>query len=101
MSCKGDCWDNGVAESFFSNLKNEAMHDLLFLSQAEGKAVVGDYIERITISSGYIKPWAIKRLPPSKPHSMCLNDCPEYPDHLNLTLAFLAFAVEIVSECQT
>ena len=45
MSRKGNCYDNAVAESFFSNLKNEAMHERLFASRAEAKAVVSDYIE--------------------------------------------------------
>lgn len=45
MSRKGNCYDNAVAESFFSNLKNEAMHDRLFGSREEAKAAVGNYIE--------------------------------------------------------
>jgi putative transposase len=66
MSCKGNCWDNAVAESFFSNLKNEAMHDRLFSSRAEGKAVVGDYIEtycnqqRLHQTLGYQTPAAVE-----------------------------------------
>lgn len=66
MSRKGDCWDNAVAESFFSNLKNEAMHDRLFSSRAEGKAVVGDYIEtyynqqRLHQTLGYQTPAAVE-----------------------------------------
>lgn len=45
MSRKGNCHDNAVAESFFSNLKNEVMHDRIFASRAEARAVVLDYIE--------------------------------------------------------
>lgn len=45
MSRKGNCHDNAVAESFFSNLKNEVMHERLFASRDEAKAVVNDYIE--------------------------------------------------------
>jgi putative transposase len=45
MSRKGNCHDNAVAESFFSNLKNEVMHDRLFASRDQAKAVVNDYIE--------------------------------------------------------
>ena len=45
MSRKGNCHDNAVAESFFSNLKNEVMHDRLFASRDDAKAVVNDYIE--------------------------------------------------------
>ena len=45
MSRKGNCHDNAVAESFFSNLKNEVMHDRLFACREEARAVVNDYIE--------------------------------------------------------
>jgi transposase InsO family protein len=45
MSRKGNCHDNAVAESFFSNLKNEVMHDRLFGSRDEAKAAVSNYIE--------------------------------------------------------
>jgi transposase InsO family protein len=45
MSRKGNCHDNAVAESFFSNLKNEVIHDRLFPTRAEARAVVSDYIE--------------------------------------------------------
>lgn len=45
MSRKGNCHDNAVAESFFSNLKNEVIHDRLFPTRAEARAVVRDYIE--------------------------------------------------------
>jgi len=66
MSRKGNCWDNAVAESFFSNLKNEAMHDRLFSFRAKGKAVVGDYIEtyynqqRLHQTLGYQTPAAVE-----------------------------------------
>lgn len=45
MSRKGNCHDNAVAESFFSNLKNETMHRQLFSTRAEALGVVRDYIE--------------------------------------------------------
>ena len=66
MSRKGNCYDNAVAESFFSNLKNEAMHERLFASRAEAKAVVNDYIEayynrlRLHQTLGYQTPAAIE-----------------------------------------
>jgi transposase InsO family protein len=45
MSRKGDCWDNAVAESFFSSLKRE-MEDIDdFESRAAATASVRDYIE--------------------------------------------------------
>jgi len=66
MSRKGVCYDNAVAESFFSNLKNEAMHERLFASRDEGKAVVCDYIEtyynkqRLHQTLGYHTPAAVE-----------------------------------------
>jgi putative transposase len=45
MSRKGNCHDNAVAESFFSNLKNEVMHNRFFSTRAEARAVINDYIE--------------------------------------------------------
>ena len=45
MSRKGNCHDNAVAESFFSNLKNEAMQDRFFATREEAKAIISDYIE--------------------------------------------------------
>ena len=45
MSRRGNCHDNAVAESFFSNLKNELMHEIQFPNRAEGMAAVADYIE--------------------------------------------------------
>jgi putative transposase len=66
MSRKGVCYDNAVAESFFSNLKNEAMHERLFASRDEGKAVVRDYIEtyynkqRLHQTLGYQTPAAVE-----------------------------------------
>lgn len=62
MSRKGNCHDNAVAESFFSNLKNEVMHDRLFSTREEAKAVITDYIEvyynrmRIHQTLGYQTP---------------------------------------------
>ena len=66
MSRKGNCHDNAVAESFFSNLKNEVMHDRLFASRDEAKAVVNDYIEvyynrqRLHQTLGYQTPAAVE-----------------------------------------
>ncbi len=45
MSRKGDCWDNAVAESFFSTLEHECrgLHDFAGLNDAHH--VIGDYID--------------------------------------------------------
>jgi putative transposase len=45
MSRRGNCHDNAVAESFFSNLKNEVIHGRTFAKREDAQAVVADYIE--------------------------------------------------------
>lgn len=46
MSRKGDCWDNAVAESFFSTFKAELVHREDLVSRSQTQALVFDYIER-------------------------------------------------------
>ena len=45
MSRKGDCYDNAVAESFFSTLKNEMNFDRIFISREHAKLEVFKFIE--------------------------------------------------------
>jgi putative transposase len=45
MSRKGNCHDNAVAESFFSNLKNELTHDERFDDHAQAEAAIAEYID--------------------------------------------------------
>lgn len=45
MSRKGDCWDNAVAESFFSTLKNELTHEQNFDNHQTARAAIFEYIE--------------------------------------------------------
>jgi putative transposase len=45
MSSKGNCYDNAVAESFFSSLKNEIIHHRDYHSQDEARADIFEYIE--------------------------------------------------------
>lgn len=45
MSRKGNCHDNAVAESFFSNLKNELTWHCDFKTRDEARAAIFDYIE--------------------------------------------------------
>lgn len=45
MSRKGNCLDNAVAESFFSNLKNELVHHILFEDRDEARSAIFDYLE--------------------------------------------------------
>jgi len=45
MSRRGNCWDNAVAESFFSNLKSEQIKKRIYSTRAEAKSEIFDYIE--------------------------------------------------------
>lgn len=62
MSAKGNAYDNAVAESFFSNLKNELVHHCDFASRDEARVAIFDYIEffynrqRIHQTLGYVSP---------------------------------------------
>jgi len=62
MSRKGDCWDNAVAESFFSTLKAELVHQNDYVSRGQARASVFDYIEafyngrRRHSALGYVSP---------------------------------------------
>ena len=44
MSRRGNCHDNAVAESFFSNLKNELTHHTSFENHASAETAINDYI---------------------------------------------------------
>lgn len=44
-SSTGACYDNAVAESFFSSMKNESTHHYRFRDRDEARMVVFDYIE--------------------------------------------------------
>ena len=45
MSRRGNCFDNAVAESFFSSLKKERIRRRIYQSREEARADVFDYIE--------------------------------------------------------
>ncbi len=45
MSRKGDCWDNAVAESFFSTLKTELVGDRIYTSQDAATMAIGEYVD--------------------------------------------------------
>jgi putative transposase len=45
MSRRGNCWDNAVAESFFSSLKKERIRKRIYRTRDLAKADVFDYIE--------------------------------------------------------
>ena len=44
MSRKGDCWDNAVAESFFSTLEHELLADADFHSRYEAQRTIFEFI---------------------------------------------------------
>ena len=52
MSRRGNCWDNAVAESFFSTLKIELAHEADWTTHKDARADVSEYIE-IFGSSGF------------------------------------------------
>jgi putative transposase len=45
MSAKGACYDNAVAESFFSSLKNEIVHHRDYHTRDQARADIFEYIE--------------------------------------------------------
>ena len=45
MSGKGNCYDNAVAESFFSSLKNEIVHHRDYHTRDQARADIFEYIE--------------------------------------------------------
>jgi putative transposase len=45
MSRRGNCWDNAVAESFFSALKLEWEADERFKSRQQARGRIFEYIE--------------------------------------------------------
>lgn len=62
MSCKGNCWDNAVSESFFHTLKTERVHHQPYQTRAEAKQDIFEYIEvfynreRLHSSNNYLSP---------------------------------------------
>lgn len=66
MSRKGDCWDNAVAESFFSSFKNEWMPEGGYDTVSEAMADVFRYVEifynreRPHSTLGYLSPVAFE-----------------------------------------
>jgi putative transposase len=45
MSRRGNCWDNAVAESFFSSLKQERVRKKVYRTRAHARSDLFDYIE--------------------------------------------------------
>lgn len=67
MGGKGSAYDNAVAESFFSNLKNELIHHRDFATREHARAAIFDYIEafynrtRIHQTLGYRTPDEVEK----------------------------------------
>jgi len=45
MSRRGNCWDNAVAESFFSSLKKECIKKRIYKNREIARVDIADYIE--------------------------------------------------------
>jgi transposase InsO family protein len=66
MSKKGDCYDNAAMESWNHSLKVETIHGEKFLTRAEAKHDVFEYIEvyynrkRLHSKLGYLSPEAFE-----------------------------------------
>jgi len=45
MSRRGNCWDNAVAESFFSSLKSELVKKQIFSTRDQARSEIFNYIE--------------------------------------------------------
>lgn len=62
MSRRGNCWDNAVAESFFSALKLEMVAGERFSNRQQARDSAFEYIEvfynrgRIHSAAGYLSP---------------------------------------------
>ena len=67
LSRPRQCWDNAVAESFFSTLKIELAHDADWATHAAARADVSEYLEifyntqRRHSALGYVSPVAFER----------------------------------------
>ena len=68
MSRRANCWDNAVAESFFSTLKAELVERTNFKTRSEAATAVFDYIEvfynrkRMHSALGYRSPASFEEM---------------------------------------
>ena len=62
LSRPGQCWDNAVAESFFSTLKEELLYRSAWPTRAAARRAIFEYVEvfynrqRLHSSLGYLSP---------------------------------------------
>lgn len=75
MSRRGNCWDNAVAESFFSSLKKERIRKRIYKTWNLARADIFDYIEvfynrarRHSHLGGTVTSAASVRRPSNRPH---------------------------------
>jgi len=67
MSGRGNCYDNAVTETFFSTLKKELVYQCKYLSRAEAKNSIFEYIEvfynriRLHSSLDYMSPFEYEK----------------------------------------
>jgi putative transposase len=45
MSRRGNCWDNAVAESFFSSLKKELIKKKIYKNRSTARDAIAEYID--------------------------------------------------------
>lgn len=63
MSRKGNCWDNAVAESFFSTLEHESIQGRVFADIEHARSVLADYFDnfynpvRLHSTNGFKSPF--------------------------------------------
>lgn len=68
MSRKGNCWDNAVMERFFGSLKSERTEGKNYVSRAQAKIDVIDYIEhfynctRLHSTLNYVSPMQYEKM---------------------------------------
>lgn len=67
MSRRANCWDNAVAESFFSTLKTELIHNIIFTTKTSAQLAIAEWIEvfynrkRRHSAIGFVAPAAFER----------------------------------------
>jgi len=70
---RGQCWDNAVAESFFSTIKTELIHRQPWPTHTAARQAIFEYIEgwyntrRRHSSLGYLSPTAFEATSPHRP----------------------------------
>lgn len=77
MSRRGNCWDNAVAESFFSSLKKERIRKRIYKTRDMARADIFDYIEVFYNRDATAISVASARRPSKRPRREDRNCLPE------------------------